>query len=89
MTTESTQPPTEAVQSQAVVPGQSQGHRRRRRRRKTKANPAMQAQNQVKCKADSHKARPTAPSRFRASASDSAHRPLRNSRELPESGTQE
>lgn len=38
MTTESTQPPSEVVQSQAVAPGQSQGHRRRRRRRKTKAS---------------------------------------------------
>ena len=45
MTTESTQPPSEAGQAQAVVPGQSQGHRRRRRRRKTKANLAA-AQNQ-------------------------------------------
>jgi hypothetical protein len=44
MTTESTQPPSEAGQSQAPVPGQSQGHRRRRRRRKTKANLAA-AQN--------------------------------------------
>ncbi|HEX4320974.1 MAG TPA: response regulator [Acidobacteriaceae bacterium] len=44
MTTESTQPPSEAGQSQALVPGQSQGHRRRRRRRKTKANLAA-AQN--------------------------------------------
>jgi hypothetical protein len=44
MTTESTQPPSEAGQAQAVVPGQSQGHRRRRRRRKTKANLAA-AQN--------------------------------------------
>jgi len=38
MTTESTQPPSEAGQAQAIVPGQAQGHRRRRRRRKTKAN---------------------------------------------------
>jgi len=38
MTTESTQPPSEAGQAQASVPGQAQGHRRRRRRRKTKAN---------------------------------------------------
>jgi hypothetical protein len=46
MTTESTQPPSEAVQAQAPVPGQSQGHRRRRRRRKTKANlAAAQTQN--------------------------------------------
>jgi hypothetical protein len=45
MTTESTQPPSEAGQTQALVPGQSQGHRRRRRRRKTKANLAA-AQNQ-------------------------------------------
>jgi hypothetical protein len=45
MTTESTQPPSEAGQVQAPVPGQSQGHRRRRRRRKTKANLAA-AQNQ-------------------------------------------
>jgi CheY-like chemotaxis protein len=44
MTTESTQPPSEVVQAQAAVPGQSQGHRRRRRRRKTKANLAS-AQN--------------------------------------------
>ena len=44
MTTESTQPPSEAGQAQAPVPGQSQGHRRRRRRRKTKANLAA-AQN--------------------------------------------
>jgi len=40
MTTESTQPPSEAGQAQAPVPGQSQGHRRRRRRRKTKASHA-------------------------------------------------
>jgi hypothetical protein len=45
MTTESTQPPSEAEQAQAPVPGQTQGHRRRRRRRKTKANLAA-AQNQ-------------------------------------------
>jgi hypothetical protein len=51
MTTESTQPPPEAGQAQASVPGQSQGHRRRRRRRKTKGglaaaqNPAGQLQN--------------------------------------------
>jgi hypothetical protein len=45
MTTESTQPPSEAVQTQATVPGQSQGHRRRRRRRKTKSNLAAQNQN--------------------------------------------
>src|ERR1700678_1331034 len=45
MTTESTQPPSEAGQTQAPVPGQTQGHRRRRRRRKTKANLAA-AQNQ-------------------------------------------
>jgi|HubBroStandDraft_5_1064220.scaffolds.fasta_scaffold154982_1 hypothetical protein len=45
MTTESTQPPSEAGQTQAPVPGQPQGHRRRRRRRKTKANLAA-AQNQ-------------------------------------------
>ena len=45
MTTESTQPPSEAGQTQAPVPGQLQGHRRRRRRRKTKANLAA-AQNQ-------------------------------------------
>jgi len=38
MTTESTQPPSEAVQGPAAVPGQTQGHRRRRRRRKTKAS---------------------------------------------------
>ena len=44
MTTESTQPPSEVVQAQAIAPGQSQGHRRRRRRRKTKANLAA-AQN--------------------------------------------
>jgi hypothetical protein len=44
MTTESTQPPSEAGQAQAPVPGQTQGHRRRRRRRKTKANLAA-AQN--------------------------------------------
>jgi len=44
MTTESTQPPVEAVQSQALVPGQSQGHRRRRRRRKTKGGLAAQVQ---------------------------------------------
>lgn len=44
MTTESTQPPIEAGQTQATVPGQ--GHRRRRRRRKTKANlAASQAQS--------------------------------------------
>jgi hypothetical protein len=42
MTTESTQPPSEAGQAQAPVPGQSQGHRRRRRRRKTKASHAAQ-----------------------------------------------
>jgi len=45
MTTESTQPPSEAGQSQAPVPGQSQGHRRRRRRRKTKGGLAAQSQN--------------------------------------------
>jgi hypothetical protein len=46
MTTESTQPPSEAGQAQASVPGQAQGHRRRRRRRKTKANlAANQSQN--------------------------------------------
>jgi hypothetical protein len=45
MTTESTQPPSEAGQSQATVPGQSQGHRRRRRRRKTKSNLAAQNAN--------------------------------------------
>jgi len=45
MTTESTQPPSEAEQSQAPVPGQSQGHRRRRRRRKTKSSLAAQNQN--------------------------------------------
>jgi hypothetical protein len=45
MTTESTQPPSEAGQVQAPVPGQSQGHRRRRRRRKTKASLAAQNQN--------------------------------------------
>jgi hypothetical protein len=45
MTTESTQPPSEAGQTQAPVPGQTQGHRRRRRRRKTKANLAAQNQN--------------------------------------------
>jgi hypothetical protein len=45
MTTESTQPPSEAGQAQAPVPGQTQGHRRRRRRRKTKANLAAN-QNQ-------------------------------------------
>ncbi len=42
MTTESTQPPSEAGQAQATVPGQSQGHRRRRRRRKTKSAHAAQ-----------------------------------------------
>jgi hypothetical protein len=47
MTTESTQPPSEAGQSQATVPGQSQGHRRRRRRRKTKSNPAAQGASGV------------------------------------------
>ncbi len=47
MTTESTQPPSEAGQAQATVPGQSQGHRRRRRRRKTKSSHAAQVgQNQ-------------------------------------------
>jgi hypothetical protein len=45
MTTESTQPPSEAGQDQATVPGQAQGHRRRRRRRKTKSSPAAQNQN--------------------------------------------
>jgi hypothetical protein len=45
MTTESTQPPSEAGQAQAPVPGQSQGHRRRRRRRKTKSSLAAQNQN--------------------------------------------
>ena len=45
MTTESTQPPSEAGQAQATVPGQSQGHRRRRRRRKTKSSLAAQNQN--------------------------------------------
>jgi len=46
MTTESTQPPSEAGQAQASVPGQSQGHRRRRRRRKTKGGLAA-AQSQT------------------------------------------
>ena len=45
MTTESTQPPSEAGQVQAPVPGQLQGHRRRRRRRKTKSSLATQNQN--------------------------------------------
>jgi hypothetical protein len=45
MTTESTQPPSEAEQAQASVPGQAQGHRRRRRRRKTKGGLAAQSQN--------------------------------------------
>jgi ActR/RegA family two-component response regulator len=45
MTTESTQPPSEAVPAQALVPGQSQGHRRRRRRRKTKSGATAQNQN--------------------------------------------
>ena len=45
MTTESTQPPSEAGQAQAPVPGQMQGHRRRRRRRKTKSS--QNAQNQA------------------------------------------
>ena len=46
MTIDSTQPPSEAGQAQASVPGQPQGHRRRRRRRKTKAGHAgAQAQN--------------------------------------------
>ena len=45
MTTESTQPPSEAGQAQATVPGQAQGHRRRRRRRKTKSSQAAQNQN--------------------------------------------
>lgn len=46
MTTELTQPPSDAGQTQASAPGQSQEHRRRRRRRrKTKANPAAQNQN--------------------------------------------
>ena len=45
MTTESTQPPSEAGQAQAPVPGQSQGHRRRRRRRKTKSSQAAQNPN--------------------------------------------
>jgi hypothetical protein len=45
MTTESTQPPSEAGQAPASVPGQSQGHRRRRRRRKTKGGLAAQSQN--------------------------------------------
>jgi hypothetical protein len=45
MTTESTQPPSEAGQLQAPVPGQMQGHRRRRRRRKTKSSLAAQNQN--------------------------------------------
>ena len=46
MTTELTQPPSEAGQAQAPVPGQSQEHRRRRRRRrKTKSNLAAQNQN--------------------------------------------
>ncbi|MFC5860879.1 response regulator [Acidicapsa dinghuensis] len=47
MTTELTQPPSEAGQAQASAPGQSQEHRRRRRRRrKTKSNPAAQNQPQ-------------------------------------------
>jgi hypothetical protein len=46
MTTELTQPPSEAGQAQAPAPGQSQEHRRRRRRRrKTKSN--LAAQNQA------------------------------------------
>lgn len=46
MTTELTQPSSEAGQAQASAPGQSQEHRRRRRRRrKTKSNPAAQNQN--------------------------------------------
>jgi hypothetical protein len=45
MTTESTQPPSEAGQAPASVPGQSQGHRRRRRRRKTKASQSGENQN--------------------------------------------
>src|SRR5271168_907180 len=45
MTTETTQPPSEAGQTQAPVPGQSQGHRRRRRRRKTKSSQAAQNPN--------------------------------------------
>ena len=45
MTTESTQPPSEAGLAPASVPGQSQGHRRRRRRRKTKGGLAAQSQN--------------------------------------------
>jgi len=47
MTTESTQPPSEAGQAPASVPGQSQGHRRRRRRRKTKGGLAAQSQSQT------------------------------------------
>lgn len=47
MTTELTQPPSDAGQAQASAPGQSQEHRRRRRRRrKTKSNPAAQNQPQ-------------------------------------------
>jgi hypothetical protein len=47
MTTELTQPPSDAGQAQASAPGQSQEHRRRRRRRrKTKSNPAAQSQPQ-------------------------------------------
>jgi len=38
MTTEPTQPPTDAGQAQANGQGQSQGHRRRRRRRKNKSS---------------------------------------------------
>jgi len=46
MTTESTQPPSEAGQAPAIVPGQSQqAHRRRRRRRKTKSSQTAQNQN--------------------------------------------
>jgi hypothetical protein len=44
MTTELTQPPSEAGQAQASAPGQQEHRRRRRRRRKTKSNLAAQGQ---------------------------------------------
>jgi len=59
MTTESTQPPSEAGQSQASVPGQAQGHRRRRRRRKTKANLAANQPQPGQAQSEPSQAQPT------------------------------
>jgi hypothetical protein len=66
MTTESTQPPSEAGQAQVSVPGQSQGHRRRRRRRKTKGGLAA-AQNQTGQLQNGQPQAPAAPQNVQAS----------------------